>query len=75
MWVSEADGPQKCRTVNALGWEMLVGGWELRVGNGWEVGRAGVGIAGGNGGGGNGWGWEFLGRWDLFGVGNEMAVL
>ena len=54
--VSEADGPQKCRTVNALGWEMLVVGGKGRSGNcGWE--------------------WEFLGRWDLFGVGNEMAVL
>ena len=81
--VSEADGPQKCRTVNALGWEMLVGGgkwvggWELRVGNGWGVGRAGVGIAGGNG---NSWGggifleWEM--KWlycEIVGVGNDWG--
>ena len=77
MWDSEADGPQKCRTVNALGWEMLVGGWELRVGNGWGVGRAGVGIAGGNG---NSWGggifleWEM--KWlycEIVGVGNDWG--
>ena len=46
--VSEADGPQKCRTVNALGWEMLVGGWEMAGGRKWlewEL-RVGMGILG-----------------------------
>jgi len=46
--VSEADGPQKCRTVNALGWEMLVGWWEMGGGKKWlewEL-RVGMGILG-----------------------------
>lgn len=49
----------------------------MRVGNGWGVGRAGVGIAGGNG---NSWGggifleWEM--KWlycEIVGVGNDWG--
>ena len=45
--VSEADGPQKCRTVNALGWEMLVGGWEMAGGRKWLEWELREGMGGG----------------------------